>query len=129
MLKVRLVKHKCLHLLMVYCDFPGLENGDLKTNPNEIVEKVTDRADLFTGFIHENYLEYFPDIQSAFKCAENLELASRLAKDSVILCQALKFNLSATFYCLMMITPFGIGIINANLFDFSFITPFSRTFT
>lgn len=99
---------------MIYCDFPGLENGDLKTNPNEIVEKVTDRADLFTGFIHENYLEYFPDIQSAFKCAENLELASRLAKDSVILCQARKFNLSATFYCLMMITPFGIGIAMQN---------------
>jgi uncharacterized protein CbrC (UPF0167 family) len=64
-------------------NFTGLDNGDLKTNPDEIVERVANRADSFTGFIQENYLEFFPDLQSALKCAENLEVASRIAKESV----------------------------------------------
>jgi uncharacterized protein CbrC (UPF0167 family) len=80
MLKVRNFQFGFLYFIE---NFTGLENGSLKTNPDEIVEKVADRADLYSGFIQENYLEFFPDIQSALKCAENLEVASRLATDSV----------------------------------------------
>jgi len=61
----------------------GIDDGKLKTSPEEIVEKVFDRADLFTGFIQENYLDFVPDIQSASNCAENLEFASRILSDTV----------------------------------------------
>ncbi|CAB3375287.1 Hypothetical predicted protein [Cloeon dipterum] len=58
------------------------DNGALKTSPSQIVEKVTDKSEMFTGFLQENYLDFMPDIQAAAKCAENLELASRLLANS-----------------------------------------------
>ncbi|XP_059474231.1 cell cycle checkpoint protein RAD17 [Neocloeon triangulifer] len=59
-----------------------LDDGNFKTSPDEIVANVSDRTDMFTGFMQENYLDFMPDIQSAAKCAENFELVSRLFRNS-----------------------------------------------